>query len=348
MTKPNFSRAAPRIIMPARIKPQFAPPDARDPLIAELLEMHTYARPAGSKTESVFITRYLDSISGMTKDKKGNRIIKIGNAPVLWSSHTDTVHKQGGRPRVTYGDGILTLSPIEMQATCLGADCTVGVWIMRQMILRGVPGLYIFHAEEETGGYGSKFISRETPEVLDGIDYAIALDRKGVDSVISHQMWRTASDEFCDALADYLGPYWATDDTGTFTDTANYTDLVPECTNLSVGYHQAHTRNECLDVSFAADLLERLSNLDTNILPVIRQKGSDNWMDERFGNSNLDDDDAAYWSRWNEGYNPPLNVKKARHPLHDVVYMYPELICDMLDELGISEEDVQSYIAAKI
>jgi hypothetical protein len=336
MSSKNVSRLGSH---PMRVKAQFTPPDANDPIIAELLEMHTYARPAGSKTERMFVTRYLDSISGMTKDAKGNRIIRIGNAPVLWSSHTDTVHKQGGRPRLTYGDGILTLSPSESVANCLGADCTVGVWLMRQMILRGVPGLYIFHVEEEIGGYGSKHIAKHTPDILAGIEYAIALDRRGTDSVISHQIWRTASDEFCDALAEYLGPFWAADDTGTFTDTANYTDLIAECTNLSVGYYHAHSSKEMLDVSFAADLLERLCALDVNSLPVIRKPGDDGKYYGAWG-----EEDEVYWSRWHEGYQS-LKVEKKRHPLHSIVYAYPELICDMLDELGISKEDVQSYVA---
>lgn len=324
------------VVLPRkRIRAEYAAPSASDPVISELLEMHTYARPAGSKTEKVFISRYLDSISGMMKDTFGNRFIRLGNAPVLWSSHTDTVHKQGGRPRVTYGDGLLTLNPNEITANCLGADCSVGVWIMRQMILRGVPGLYVFHREEEIGGHGSKHIATKTPELLDGIDYAIALDRKGTNSVITKQLWRTASDEFADAFAEYLGPFWSVDDGGTFTDTANYTDLVPECTNLSVGYYNAHSRDEILDVSFAADLLERLSNLDTNSLPVIRQKGEDNWRDE----------DMSYWSRWHEGYKEPLKVKKSWNNLQDLVYMNPELVADMLEELGISEGDVESYIA---
>ncbi len=323
------------VVLPKkRIRAEYAPPNASDPLISELLEMHTYARPADSKTERVFISRYLDSISGMMKDSFGNRFIRIGKAPVLWSSHTDTVHKQGGRPRVTYGDGLLTLNPNETTANCLGADCSVGVWIMRQMILRGVPGLYVFHRQEEIGGHGSKFIAKQTPELLAGIDYAIALDRKGTNSVITHQIWRTASDEFADALSDYLGPFWSQDTGGTFTDTASYTDLVPECTNLSVGYYNAHSREEVLDVSFAADLLERLSSLDTNSLPIIRQAGEDDWKDEN-----------SYWSRWHEGYSEPLTVKKARHPLYNTVYTYPELICDMLDDLGITHEDVESYIA---
>lgn len=340
MSKSNLAYFKPRV------RAQFDAPDADDPLIAELLEMHTYARPANSVGERVFNTRYLDSISGMMKDEKGNRFIRIGNAPVLWSSHTDTVHRVSGRPKLTYGDGLLTLRKGE-EATCLGADCTVGVWIMRQMILRQAPGLYVFHAEEEIGGYGSKFIADKNPELLKGINYAIALDRRGTDSVISHQFWRTASDAFCVELAEYLGPMWSPDDTGTFTDTANYIDHIPECTNLSVGYYNAHSRDEVLDVSFAADLLERLTRLDTNALPVLRQPMEDyryTPADSTYGGREEDADDWHGHLKVDD-FLPKLNVKRPITTLLGMVEAYPEMIVSMLDELGISEEDVQSYIA---
>ena len=32
---------------------------------------------------------------------------------------------------------------------------------------------------------------------------------------------------------------YATDPTGIFTDTANFVDIIPECTNISCGYERA-------------------------------------------------------------------------------------------------------------
>lgn len=236
----------------------------------ELLEMHAYCRPAGSRTEAAFIARYLDSLPGVRIDKAGNRIARIGTAPVLWSSHTDTAHAKDGAARLSYGGGLLTLAPGE-KASCLGADCTVGVWLMRHLYLARVPGLYIWHAAEEIGGIGSDHIARETPDILAGIQWAIALDRRGTGDVITHQGGvRTASESFTNALADALGDDYAPDDGGTFTDTANYAHLVPECTNISVGYYQAHTARECLAVDHAVQLLGKLRRLNVAALPVAR------------------------------------------------------------------------------
>jgi hypothetical protein len=96
--------------------------------------------------------------------------------------------------------------------------------------------------------------------------WAIAFDRRGVGDVITEMFCgRTCSDTFAKALADGLNETNATamqnpdrvnwltplrykpDDTGSFTDTANYTRLIPECTNVSVGYEHEHGPDEILD-----------------------------------------------------------------------------------------------------
>lgn len=58
------------------------------------------------------------------------------------------------------------------------------------------------------------------------IDIAIALDRRGYNSVITYQTTRGCSESFASELAARLGGYFEPDDTGLFTDTDNYTHLV--------------------------------------------------------------------------------------------------------------------------
>ncbi|BCJ91816.1 hypothetical protein IZ6_25510 [Terrihabitans soli] len=168
-----------------------------------LLEMLQTKRPAGSKAERRFIKRYLKPL-GCSQDGFGNLILRIGDAPVLWSSHTDTVHREGGTQHVVL-EGVIARLAANSKSNCLGADCTAGVWLMVEMIRAGVEGLYIFHREEECGGRGSRFIATRTPELLDGIKYAIAFDRYGYQSVITHQFDRCCSDEFGVSLSKALG-----------------------------------------------------------------------------------------------------------------------------------------------
>lgn len=234
--------------------------------------MLTFRRPAGSATERDFIRRYVDSL-GARPDGYGNRVLQVGeDPPVAWLSHTDTVHQDGGRhPVGMHGADLFTL---DETSHCLGADDTAGVWMMREMILARVPGLYIFHRAEEVGCRGSAWIAKHTPDLLDGIRYAVSLDRAGYDSVITHQMGtRTASDEFAYALADLLNiTTYAPDPTGTYTDSNEYRRLVPECTNLSVGYHNAHSNDEYQNAYFAHLLLDRLIEYGEQVatLPVAR------------------------------------------------------------------------------
>ena len=317
-----------------------------NPLMNEFLQMHTYRRPADSTTEAEFIAKYVDSLPGMQSDIQGNRFIKIGTKPVLWSCHTDTVHKNGGRQRITVGDGIISLSQKEIISNCLGADCTVGVWLMRNMILRGVEGLYIFHAAEEIGGLGSEYISRKTPELLEGYHYAIAFDRKGYRSIITHQMTRCCSDGFAKVLSEGLGGGFELDDTGTFTDTANYTGLISECTNLSVGYFDQHTAAETTDVYFAFELLEKLCALDVDALPVLRDP-------------TVVDDYADWGGRWGGYYNSAsygadtgagkapysgATVASSKGRLEDLCFEYSDVAAMILEEMGIDEDAFEKVL----
>lgn len=58
---------------------------------------------------------------------------------------------------------------------------------------------------------------------------------------------------------------------GIFTDTANYTHLIPECTNVSVGYYHEHTKDEALDLDYLRELSEKVIEVDWEDLPTTRE-----------------------------------------------------------------------------
>ena len=226
----------------------------------ELKEMHTYKRPYGSQSEAEYIARFLLPL-GLTRDPFGNLYKVIGDKPVtMWSSHTDSVHHNAGRQNVVIDGKMLKLHK-KSNASCLGADDAAGNWIMMQMIRAGVPGLYIFHYAEEVGAVGSSDIAAKAPDFVKGITSAIAFDRKGYDSIITHQGGRTASDAFAASLGLQLEGYKA-DDKGIFTDTRSYKSLIPECTNLSVGYFNAHSSKEVLDFEHLFKLRDMMLAID--------------------------------------------------------------------------------------
>lgn len=247
---------------------------------ATLLDMLSYRRPAFSRAEREFVNRFIRP-TGAEPDAFGNFILRIGTAPILWSAHTDTVHQYGGRQLLhVAGDQVSAV-----RSECLGADDTTGCWLLLAMIEAGVEGMYIFHRAEEVGCQGSSHIATHTPELLDGITCAIAFDRRGTDSIVTHQMgMRTASDNFALSLAGELDidTLWP-DSGGIYTDTVEYAHLIPECTNVSVGYDNPHRPDESQNLSFAERLRDALLRLDTARLEVTRKPGHDtrySWLED--------------------------------------------------------------------
>jgi hypothetical protein len=260
----------------------------------DLLAMLKYKRPAGSATEAKYINRYIRP-TGAEPDNYGNYHLVIGDKPkILFSSHTDTVHSSDGKQRIKYDSSQDIVTSIGND--CLGADDTTGNWLMLAMIEAKVEGYYIFHREEEVGGGGSSFVASMTPEKLEGIEHAVAFDRMGTSDVITSQCGRCCSSKFAGALAELLGKKWGSN-FGIFTDTANYTHLVAECTNISVGYENQHTAREFQRIGFANKLRDKLIELDWASLPTDRDPKTD---DFGFG----------YYGGYHGGYHGGYSGKK--------------------------------------
>jgi hypothetical protein len=168
-----------------------------------------------------------------------------------------------------------TIAPSE---TILGADDKLGCYIMCRMMKEGISGLYVFHIGEENGGIGSTHLSENRVELFKTIDYCVAFDRKGYNDVIYRQSGgQCCSNQFasavCDEMNNYLPPKEKASPSpnGSFTDSANYTHLISECTNLPVGYFDQHSSDERFDLEW----LERYAipaylNMPWTDLPVKR------------------------------------------------------------------------------
>jgi hypothetical protein len=305
--------------------------------IESLAAMLAYCRPHGSKSERRFIGRFLRPLD-LAEDEAGNLFKRIGTDPVLWSSHTDSVHRNQGNQRVCIAGDVIKL-PHNSTSNCLGADCATGVWLMREMILANRPGLYVFHRAEEIGGKGSSYIAKHRPKLLEGINHAIAFDRYGTKSVITHQGWgRCASDTFANALGAAIGLGMVPDDGGVFTDTANYTDLVSECTNISVGYLDHHSAKETQDTAFAMELREALLTLDATKLPTERKPGEDDWRLDVTAYAGREDFEPATATRL-----PGSSSRDARL-MRQLVSMNPIEVCDLLEDYGFTMDDVAQYV----
>jgi hypothetical protein len=310
-----------------------------DATIQRFFTMLAYMRPGGSPTEEAYISRFIDNLPGVKEDGYGNRWVVVGKRPnIMFSSHTDTVHTEHGFQEVRMHDGVAWAEC----SSCLGADDTTGNWLMIEMINAGVEGMYVFHRDEETGGGGSRYMADVYGDDLQkaGIQACIALDRKGYGDVITHQGWsRTCSDAFAKSLAAILGGRFKPDDGGVFTDSANYTECIGECTNLSVGYFAQHGPAEVTNVAFLSQLREVLIHADWSTLVFERQPG--------------DEDPDSRWSEWSASYkgygyggtrsswSQPAKRRSKEDELYTYVYENPDAVAQWLEMYGATIEEIE-------
>lgn len=290
-------------------------------------EMIRYGRPAFSWADDEFVQRYLLSLSGAYQDTFGNVFVQVGPSPtILWSSHTDTVHDRPGFFRQVQDKNELCVAETS-RANCLGADCTTGVYLMREMIRAKVEGLYVFHRAEEIGAQGASFIVQKTPKMLEGIQCAIAFDRKGFNEIITHQCGsRGASDAFAQSLGHAIGMGMQPSSKGVFTDTAKYQKVVPECTNVSVGYFKQHSRLEYQDTKFLMDLREQLCSIDTSRLHIERDPTKP--------------EPRPHYGNYSRHYTYPSRPKS----IAQYLLMNRLEVAEFLEEFGFTAEELEREI----
>lgn len=218
---------------------------------------------------------------GIDMDEHGNYFCKIGESRTIFASHLDTVSKVH-EPVTHLIDGFMIKTD---GTTTLGADDKAGVTILTWMMKNKIPGLYYFFIGEECGCIGSSAAAKSGD--FKDYDRIISFDRRDTSSIITHQSWsRCCSDEFADAFCAELnksGMTYKKDDGGVYTDSAEFVDLIPECTNVSVGYYKEHSFNESQDIEHLVKLANACLLVDWENLPtkrdplVYESKGYKNW-----------------------------------------------------------------------
>lgn len=223
---------------------------------------------------------------------------KVGTSNTMFTCHLDTVeNSRVGTSKDIYLDP--ATNHIFANKQVLGADDGAGVALLCHMIENKVPGHYFFFAGEECGGVGSNYLASNFETLFPSLklDRAIAFDRKGTRDVIVSQFCGTCcSDEFALALCSALGTDYQFAN-GSFTDTANLVDVIPECTNVSVGYYNEHSKNEYLDLAYLKKLAARVCKIDLEALPIVRKCEPEFIFEEQYLTS-----EEAYWYQLAEPY----------------------------------------------
>jgi len=223
---------------------------------------------------------------GYQEDGLGNYYIQIGENPsTMFTCHLDTADREQTKVKHVFDGNIIRTDG----KSILGADDKAGMTVILYMIQKKVPGLYYFFIGEEVGCIGSRKLADTwtKTEFYKYVKKVVSFDRRGTDSIITYQMFgRCCSDEFAQELADRMNATgnrmkMRLDNTGILTDSAKFVKLVPECTNISVGYQNEHTGKESQDIEFLQRLCNTVVKVDWETLPVKRDE--------------LEDDDDDYY-----------------------------------------------------
>lgn len=332
----------------------------------KLLEMLSYKRKEGSVGQQLFNKRFIQPMMGKP-DEIGNYLCQVypdGHVEkfrgvihpknkIIFMAHHDTVHRTDGRQKVLY-DTILNTAFVDHNE-CLGADCTTGVFLILEMIRYKVPGLYIIHTGEECGGIGSSSIVEGNPKWLKDVEACISFDRYGTNSIITHQMGqRTCSESFANDLESILKMNLKSDSGGVYTDSYEYCDIVSECTNISVGYYNQHTKTEYQDMDFAIRLRDALVKADWSKIrgyrdpTVIEYEG---WTSNNKGYWTNHGSGSEYVSKFDKaGATDDGNYDYLRDKyssIERVVEAFPYEVSQILQEYGYDKEglvkDILNY-----
>lgn len=232
----------------------------------KFLQLTKKTYPYGTEKQ---LLQYLPD--GYQIDSVGNYYLQIGENPTtMFACHLDTAcSKQAQVRHVFAGNYIKTDGK-----TILGADDKAGMCVVLYMIENKVPGLYYFFLGEEVGCVGSSAIAKNWK--FKNITKCVSFDRRATGSVITEQFWgRCCSDEFAEALSKEFnesecGLNYRPDNTGVITDSAQFIDLIPECTNISVGYYKEHTGEESQDIDHLVRLCKAAVKVKWESLPIVR------------------------------------------------------------------------------
>lgn len=206
------------------------------------------------------------------QDRFGNYYLQIGKTRTIFTSHLDTVCS-GTQTRVKHViDGYMIKTDGK---TTLGADDKAGVTVMLYMIEKKIPGLYYFFVGEEVGCVGSSKAAKDTQRFnKQKWDRMVSFDRRDTCSVITYQSGqRCCSEDFAVELAKRLsinGLNLRPDNTGVYTDSAKFMPIIPECTNISVGYYSEHSQSERQNINYLEQLCVNVCSINWETLPTRR------------------------------------------------------------------------------
>jgi len=273
----------------------------------KFIKLTKYTYPYGTEG---FLKNHLPN--GFQTDQFGNFFFQIGESSTMFTCHLDTASSKQEKVKHIFTGNLIQTDG----TTILGADDKAGMVVLLYMIENKIPGLYYFFLGEELGCIGSGNLAEvwEDISISKTINKVVSFDRRGTQSVITHQLSdRCCSDEFGQELANRLnstGLNYKLDNTGIFTDSAKFMYIVPECTNLSVGYYNEHSHNETQNINHLQKLCESVVKIDWETLPVTRNLDE---LRDYYGIEKEEEFSSSYFSYFNiSGKTKKMFISKTK------------------------------------
>jgi hypothetical protein len=252
-------------------------------VLAALLRLRRPHLGVGEKlAQNIVMQEVMGHGHKIVKDVHGNIEVQVGEQNgCVFTAHLDTVHREDGQQELFIIKDPSEGGAIEIVAdgpdgkpSVLGSDDASGVYLLLEMIAANRPGMYLFFVGEECGGIGSSAYVKDHSTF--SANMVVSFDRRGTKDIITHQGgYCTASNTFAMALGaamNKLNPNfeYAPCAGGLYTDSREFAELVPECTNIAVGYYNEHTIRESQDLAHLLALRDVVVSLDWESLPIAR------------------------------------------------------------------------------
>ena len=234
------------------------------------------------KKELIDFDEHGNVFVGFTKQNKGSPILV---------AHMDNVLHGKREPVLT-----IDSSCIMGKNAGIGWDDKAGIIANIELFnrMKGKVRI-IFTTDEEVGGISA---GKLDPSRYADAKYMIELDRRDKNDLIQYSgSTRLCSDEF----AGMIEAYGFKRATGTFTDVNRFKAKQPhiEMCNLSIGYYNAHSDNEYLDIEAFKNILDKVEKILNNMTGTYVDNQKDipkqySYYDYRNSESYKDDDDVEY------------------------------------------------------
>jgi len=129
----------------------------------------------------------------------------------------------------------------------IGGDDKCGIYTILDLLENGHRDFnFVFSVQEEVGGIGIEQFIRE--QNLSHIIWGIVLDRRGSSDILCNKGHEYGVEDFERALLSVGKNFGFSQGEGTFSD-ADYISEQISCANISVGYYNAHQKNEYVVIS---------------------------------------------------------------------------------------------------